>query len=447
MRIQTKVMLVVASLLCLVVSSVAVNLFWFTQRQVKADSTARIDVIMRSVVNTAKESLRSDDDLMLLSYLKSLVKDYPEIKLALVRRKGHTSVTGQLQEQLYYRTVAVSGGMAAAPDKAGEVSIQIGFSRPALESRIQQERVLLLKKILQSSAASFLLGLLGAWWVGRKIAGPIVAIAAQMRGSWDSKLMKKAEVVGDEISYLEAQYKIMAAKILESIQFKEDLLLTLTHELNNPLAGLKGLLWNLQNPKACENPDAVYEDCKTMSDAVSIMELSLSNTIQLFKLRASPALKRESVLVNDVVGQVIQLLRPAAQFKSIKFHENIPPDPVYLYGEAELIRRIVINLVSNACKYTPSGGAVRIQLEDSSGNVKISIADTGPGIAPEDRQAIFTKFYRVPGPDGRHGRIPGSGLGLAITKQAVDLHNGRIWVESENGKGSIFYVVLPKGDL
>ncbi|HNW44553.1 MAG TPA: HAMP domain-containing sensor histidine kinase [Elusimicrobiales bacterium] len=444
MRIQTKVILLVATLLCLVVGSISVNLFWFTQRQVQANSMARIDVMMNSVVSIAKESLRADDELMLLSYLKNMVKEYPEIKLALVRRKGHSTVVGQLQEKIYYRTVAVSAGLDTA-GKLDELSIQIGFSQPELDNRIKQEGALLLKKILQSSAISFFLGLLGAWVVGRKIAAPITAIATKMRGSWEAKLLKKAEVAGDEIGYLEAQYKTMSAKIAEAAQFKEDLLLTLTHELNNPLAGLKGLLWGLQSPKACENPEAVQADCKIMSDAVNVMELSLSNTIQLFKLRASPALRRERVLVNDIMAQVLQLLRPAAQVKSLTLEEDIPPDPIYVSGDPEMVRRIIINLVSNACKYTPSGGTVGVKLAESGGNIQIAVSDNGPGIAAQDREALFTKFYRVPGPDGKHQRIPGSGLGLAITKQAVELHQGRIWVDSEKGKGSVFNVVLPKG--
>jgi len=440
MRIQTKVILLVASLLCLVVSSVAVSLFRFTERQVQANSDGRIDIIMGSVVNIAKESLRADDELMLLSYLKSLAKDYSTIELVLVRRKGHTSVIGELHDAVYYRTVTVSGGTA------GGVSVQIGFSKPILEKRIQDERALLLKNILQSSAISFFIGLLGAWWAGRKIAGPIAAIADQMHNSWDTGQPARTVASGDEIGYLETQYRTMAAKIRESAQFKEDLLLTLTHELNNPLAGLKGILWGLQNPKACENPDAVYADCKIMSDAVNVMELSLSNTIQLFKLSASPELKRERLVVNDIFDRVIQLLRPAAQVKSLILEEIIPPVPVYIYADPELIRRIIINLVSNACKYTPSGGSVRVALEESGGNIRIAVSDTGPGIAPEDREAIFTKFYRVPGPDGRHRRIPGSGLGLAITKQAVEQHKGRIWVEAAEGGGSVFRVVLPKAE-
>ena len=442
MRIQTKVILLVATLLCLVVGSVAYNLFRFSQRQVQIASTERIDVMMNSVRNIAKESIRADDDLMLLAYLKGMVKDYTEVELAMIRRKGRTVAVGELKDSIYYRTVAVADPAAAAQGKAGELSVQVGFSRAVLEKRIKEEGDELLKRILRGSAASFIIGLLGAWVVGRKIAAPIVAIAAQMRASWETKLLNKADVAGDEIGYLEAQYKTMAAKIQESAQFKEDLLLTLTHELNNPLAGLKGILWSLQSPKACENPAAVQTDCKIMSDAVNVMELSLSNTIQLIKLRASPAMKQERVLVNDVMVQVLQLLRPAAQTKNLAFEESVPADPVYVNGDPEMIRRIIVNLVSNACKYTPSGGKVGVKLEDSPTELKISVTDNGLGIPPEDREKLFTKFYRVT--DGRQTRIPGSGLGLAITKKAVELHKGRIWVDSEKGKGSVFSVVLPK---
>jgi signal transduction histidine kinase len=109
-----------------------------------------------------------------------------------------------------------------------------------------------------------------------------------------------------------------------------------------------------------------------------------------------------------------------------------------------MMRRVFINLISNAVKYTPPGGTVTVAIEEEAEGVKASVADTGSGIAPEDREKIFTKFYRAPGPGGAHRRIPGSGLGLAIAKQAVDLQQGSIWVESESGKGSVFHVRLPK---
>lgn len=449
MRIQMKIMWLVAGLLFLVVGSVALNLFWFTQRQVQANSDARIEVMMRGVERLAKESLRAGDDIMLLSYLKSLIADRPEVVLALVRRQKHTSVVGELNDKVFYRNITVTGATLVA-GKANKLLIQIGFSTPELDKRIKQERLVMLRRIVQSSVASLLIGLIGAWWAGRRIAAPIVAIAAKMRVFGGKSSDKAAGITpagnaaGDEVRFLEEQYKIMAEKIQESVQFKEDLLLTLTHELNNPLAGLKGILWGLKNPKACENSAAVQEDCRVMSDAVNLMELSLSNTIQLFKLNASPKLKLEKVVVNEVMHRVIRLLMPAAHAKNLKIEENIPTEPIHLNCDPELLRRVIINLVSNAYKYTPSGGVVLVTLQEQSGNVNLCVSDTGPGIAPSDKEAIFTKFYRVPGPDGKHPRIPGSGLGLAITKQAVELHNGRIWVESELGKGSSFHVTLPQ---
>jgi len=157
-----------------------------------------------------------------------------------------------------------------------------------------------------------------------------------------------------------------------------------------------------------------------------------------------PALKLQEVKLNDLFNQIFRLFRPVAQASRIDLQEPVLPGTVYLRADEELLRRIVVNLVSNACKYTRPGGNVRLCLEELPEHVHISVADTGPGVAPEDRELIFTRFYRVPGADGKARRIPGTGLGLAIAKQAVDLHNGKIWVESEKGKGSVFHVSLPK---
>jgi signal transduction histidine kinase len=115
-----------------------------------------------------------------------------------------------------------------------------------------------------------------------------------------------------------------------------------------------------------------------------------------------------------------------------------------LEGDRELLRRVCINLVSNALKFTPEGGRVLIEIEDRDGSLLASVFDTGPGIAPEDREKIFDKFYRAPGAGGAPQRVPGSGLGLAIAKRAVDLHHGRLWVEKTGGWGSVFHVLLPK---
>jgi len=108
-----------------------------------------------------------------------------------------------------------------------------------------------------------------------------------------------------------------------------------------------------------------------------------------------------------------------------------------------LLGRVISNLVDNAIKYTPKGGTVTVGWETQGERVLISVADTGIGIAKADQMSVFGKFSRIRRPETIE--IKGSGLGLAIVKSIVGWHNGRVWVESELGKGSSFYVELPVG--
>src|SRR4029453_9638334 len=116
------------------------------------------------------------------------------------------------------------------------------------------------------------------------------------------------------------------------------------------------------------------------------------------------------------------------------------PDVDIVAGDERRIRQVIFNLLSNAVKFTPAGGAVDVNAARVDGEMRVSVADTGPGIASEDRERIFEEFQQTEaGIDQREG----TGLGLALSKRLVELHGGRIWVESELGKGSTFHFTLP----
>ena len=110
-------------------------------------------------------------------------------------------------------------------------------------------------------------------------------------------------------------------------------------------------------------------------------------------------------------------------------------------GDERKIKQILLNLLSNAVKFTPEGGRIGIGARQADGVVEISVSDTGVGIAPEDQPKIFEEFRQV-GSDYTH-KVEGTGLGLTLAKKFVELHGGKIWVESEVGKGSKFTFTLP----
>ena len=110
-------------------------------------------------------------------------------------------------------------------------------------------------------------------------------------------------------------------------------------------------------------------------------------------------------------------------------------------GDERRIRQVVFNLLSNAVKFTPRGGRVDVSAARVDGEVRVAVADTGPGISPDDQERIFEEFQQAKPPNGE--RPEGTGLGLALSRSLVELHGGRIWVESEPGKGSTFTFTLP----
>ena len=125
--------------------------------------------------------------------------------------------------------------------------------------------------------------------------------------------------------------------------------------------------------------------------------------------------------------------------KRIVLQKEIPPNIGLLSGDRDALIRVVINLVINAIKYTPEGRSISIKLTGNSREVRFEIADTGPGIPKESFAKMFNKFERVVAE-----KQEGTGLGLAISKDIINLHKGKIWVESEVGKGSKFIFTLPR---
>jgi signal transduction histidine kinase len=123
----------------------------------------------------------------------------------------------------------------------------------------------------------------------------------------------------------------------------------------------------------------------------------------------------------------------------------MPSNLPLISGDQTLLRQAITNLVDNALKYTPSGGQVRVNVSAQESKFRVSVADSGMGIAPADQAHLFEKFFRVK--QRGSTQVKGSGLGLAIVKSIVERHGGRVWMESRLGKGSTFFVELPRNGV
>ena len=228
-------------------------------------------------------------------------------------------------------------------------------------------------------------------------------------------------------------------------QAKSEFLASMSHELRTPLNAVIGFSQVLQeqyfgklNEKQGEYVTDILESGKHL--------LSLINDIlDLAKIEAGKMeLELSKVVIKDLLESSLIMIKEKALVRGISLDIDTTGDLEYLkiMVDERRVKQVMFNLLSNAIKFTPDGGAIRVEGKKEGKELIISVSDTGIGIAPEDQERVFEEFYQASG--AINNKTPGTGLGLPVTKSIVDMHGGRIWVESEGlGKGSRFTFTLP----
>jgi signal transduction histidine kinase len=140
------------------------------------------------------------------------------------------------------------------------------------------------------------------------------------------------------------------------------------------------------------------------------------------------------------IDNVLMRVRERAGRRSIALHTNIDDRLGQIQADERKIRQVVLNLLSNAIKFTPEGGRIEVMAAPKNGLIEVSVSDTGVGIAPEDLEAVFEDFRQVGTADKK---VEGTGLGLTLCRKFIELHGGKIWVQSEVGMGSTFTFTIP----
>lgn len=224
-------------------------------------------------------------------------------------------------------------------------------------------------------------------------------------------------------------------------QTKDDFISTVSHDLKNPITRLllSAELLDRFGPLSEKQLDIR----KRLVDTASYMNLLVSDLLDLSKIEAGLRLNLAQFDLVVMAQQVVETSRPEAEAKNITLLTDLPPTLLIVGDEARL-EQVLHNLLGNGLKYSPAGGQVTLTIVlGADGQVLISVRDTGLGIPAGDLPHIFEKFYRVRSQATKN--IAGTGLGLAIVKRIVEAHRGQIMVESQEGKGSEFRVIVPAG--
>ncbi|HEX9696962.1 MAG TPA: ATP-binding protein [Actinomycetota bacterium] len=216
-----------------------------------------------------------------------------------------------------------------------------------------------------------------------------------------------------------------------------DAVAAIAHELKTPLASILGYARMLRSGWDSLEPARRDEFFAVVELQGRRLQHMIENMLQCARSDAGPAkLQRDPVDVARVVGRAVTTVSGMADRRRITV--SVPPGDLGLYGDATALEHVVSNLLENAIKYTPDQTNIGVLVVERPTEVRFSVTDEGPGIAPADLPFVFERFRRG------NGVVHGVGLGLHIVRSLVESHNGRVWVESTPGEGTTFTFVLPR---
>jgi PAS domain S-box-containing protein len=270
---------------------------------------------------------------------------------------------------------------------------------------------------------------------------------------WRRHLVGRLIVLRDVTRRKEMEEELQQAKEAAEAanQAKDEFITVVTHELRSPLSSVLGSIGLLEDGAAGPITEEQIEFLHIIESNTTRMAALASDLADISRIESGQLqLEMEPVSMARIIREIIRSIHPQIERKEQQLILQVPDDLPEVWGDHIRLAQVLTNLISNAHKFTPEGGTIIINAEhtanhwDSRGAAKVVhvvVEDNGIGIKTEDLQKLFQKFSRVGDRETR--RIPGTGLGLSIAKNLVEMQGGRIWCESEPGKGSAFHFTVP----
>jgi two-component system, OmpR family, heavy metal sensor histidine kinase CusS len=288
-----------------------------------------------------------------------------------------------------------------------------------------------------------LLASAGGFFLARKSLSPIASMNRQTQRISAESLSSRLEVPNprDELGRLATTINDLLTRLETSFKEQQRFIADASHELRTPLAVLRG-----EAEVALSKARTSHEYRESLSLIQDEAE-RLSRIVEdLFILARQPidtpaAFIKEPLLLNEAVRDCARAAAVLASRKGVRLTAEGVPQQIVMNGDEELLKRMILNLLDNAVKYTPEGGEISINLARQNGTAQIVVRDTGIGIADADQKHVFDRFYRVD--KARSRALGGAGLGLSIVAWIVEAHGGKVHVDSTPNRGSEFTVQLP----
>jgi two-component system OmpR family sensor kinase len=336
------------------------------------------------------------------------------------------------RHRLAFRRVTIPPGI--------EFIVAVGSSLERTDEELDSLRAILAYVV----PLSLVIAGIGGWFLALRSLSPVVSMAARARQIGMQSLSARLPVAnpGDELGQLASTFNELLARLEASVDQQRQFMADASHELRTPVSIARtAARVALQQPN---RPEHEYRETLTI---VEHQTIRLSRIVDdLFTLTRADAgsypVRFAPMYLDEVTDEVVRAARVVAATRGVTIvSRTVQPAP--FTGDEDLIRRLIINIVDNATRFSPPEGTVRVALDRASGVYTVSIGDEGPGIAPDAQRRIFERFYRVADAAGNGGGDGGAGLGLALARWIARAHGGDITLAASSSLGSTFVVTLP----
>ncbi len=279
--------------------------------------------------------------------------------------------------------------------------------------------------------------LLGGLVVNRKRQGEFAADVIALL-----KTFATQSALAIQNARLFREIEVKSRQLETASRHKSEFLANMSHELRTPLNAIIGFSEVLAERLFGEMNDKQAEYVRDINESGQHLLSLINDILDLSKIEAGRLeLDPSDFDLATAVDNTLSLVRERAHRRGIALHCTVDPKLTTIRADERKVKQVLLNLLSNALKFTPEGGAIEVRATAYDDRTEIAVSDTGVGIAPEDQEAVFEEFRQV---GAKAKKIEGTGLGLAISRKFIELHGGRIWVTSQVGAGSTFTFTLPR---
>ena len=299
------------------------------------------------------------------------------------------------------------------------------------------------------AAGAIVLALLLGFVLSWSVIGPIQRIDSRLAaiasgdfsGHVDVRNRDELGALAVNVNQMNDELRRLYREVETASQHKSDFLANMSHELRTPLNAIIGFSQVLREGMVGDVNEKQREYLEDILSSGQHLLSLINDVLDLSKVEAGQVeLQVAPFSLQDALERGVSMVREQATTEGVQvtLHKNGSLDVVS--GDERRMSQVIFNLLSNAVKFTPTGGHVDVSATQINGEMRVSVADSGPGIAAEDLDRIFEEFQQT---EAGARQLEGTGLGLALSKRFVEMHGGRIWCESEVGKGSTFEFTLP----